>query len=398
MSPVEAPSPHGTPYDPEPLVASAGTAVPDTVHYRLRSLLDLRLAAADLQRLPALAQCSPVDRSLLATLVSELGSNILKYAGNGHIRVRSTPQGQRIGVEVVAEDQGPGIRDVALAMQDHYSSSGTLGLGLSGVRRMSSQFQIESAPGQGCRVRAHKWMPLVAPLSGASAAVPFVRPQPALPPLPVRPTAAATPPAEAPSRMPESALRFDAAERNRPCRSELVSGDSTLVCPVKGGLLLAVIDAAGHGPRAHAVAQTLAHRLQSHASADLRRMLQMLHDAAVGTVGAAAALVLLDPHRGMLRMVGVGNIRVRCLGTQSWVGISRNGILGERFSLPEVQECALHAGDVVLLYSDGIREHLDRQLLVRAHLGSAHTLAHALLQQGARTTDDASCVVVLCKH
>ena len=188
------------------------------------------------------------------------------------------------------------------------------------------------------------------------------------------------------------------AERNRPCRSELVSGDSTVVCPVPGGLLLACIDASGHGPRAHAVAQRLSHRLQTHACADIGKMLRMLHEAAQGTVGAAAALVLLDAVHARLHMAGVGNVRVRCMGTQSWVGISRDGILGERFPLPQVQSCTLHADDVVLLYSDGIREHLDRQLLVRAHLGSAHMLANSLVQQGARTTDDASCVVVLCRR
>lgn len=392
---------------------STGTRLPDqdTAYYRLRSLMDVHLAASDVQRLPGIAHCSRVDLSLLATLVSELGSNILKYAGSGHIRVRTTPHGQRMDVEVMAEDQGPGIADVALALQDHYSSSGTLGLGLSGVRRMSSQFHIDSAPGRGCRITVHKWM---APAT-KDPALRGLPARPRLPPsapspssVPAWPVKAALPragvlePAAVSGPQPEKALRFDVAERNRPCRSELLSGDSTVVCPVADGLLLASIDASGHGPRAHGVAQMLSERLRAHAARgagiDLRRMLQMLHEAAVGTVGAAAALVLLDPARARLRMVGVGNIRVRCVGAQSWVGISRNGMLGERFSLPEEQSCELHPDDLVLLYSDGIREHLDRQLLVRAHLGSAHTLANALLREGARATDDASCVVVICRR
>ena len=376
--------------------------VQDTAHYRLRSLMDVHLAASDVQRLPSIAHCASVDLSLLATLVSELGSNILKYAGTGHIRVRTTPHVQRVDVEVVAEDQGPGIADVALALQDHYSSSGTLGLGLSGVRRMSSQFHIESAPGRGCRITAHKWMSPAA--SGAATHGAPVRPRPAPAPSPPAVAPAALPAAtqEPPAPGLPQKLRLDVAERNRPSRSELVSGDSTVVCQVADGLLLACIDASGHGPRAHGVAQKLSELVRARAAqgagGDLRRMLQMLHDAAVGTVGAAAALVLLDPVRARLRMVGVGNIRVRCVGTQSWVGISRNGMLGERFSLPQEQSCELHPDDLVLLYSDGIREHLDRQLLVRAHLGSAHTLANALLREGARATDDASCVVVLCRR
>ncbi len=378
----------------------------ETAHFRLHSLLDLRLATADVQRMASLAHCAPVDLSLLATLVAELGSNILKYAGSGQVRVRTTPYAQRIDVEVFAEDHGPGIADIRLALEDNYSSSGTLGLGLSGVRRMSSQFHIDSTPGRGCRVRVHKWMapdptprshshslpmpPRRAPVQGPMA-VAVAAPAPS--PLP---SACATP---APG-MEDAAtpLRFDIATRNRPCRSELVSGDDTVVCTVPGGLLLACIDASGHGPRAHAVAQKLALRVQAMAGRDLREILQRLHDTAVGTVGAAVALVLVDTARAELRMVGVGNIRVQRTGASPWTGISRDGVLGERFSVPQEQVCSLHPDDVVVMHSDGIRERMDRQVMMRAHLGSAHMLAHTLVQQYARDTDDASCVVLICKR
>lgn len=359
--------------------APSRTGVQDVAHFRLRSLLDLRLATTDVQRLPSLVNCAPVDLSLLATLVSELGSNILKYAGSGELRVRTTPHAHRVDVEVIAEDRGPGIADIPLALQDHYSSSGTLGLGLSGVRRMSSQFHIDSAPGQGCTVRVHKWM--------APAATP------AHPPQPARHQPLAAPPADT-----TRPLRFDTATRVRPSCSELVSGDSAIVCTTPGGLLLACIDASGHGPRAHLVAQKLSQRVQALAGRGLREVLQRLHEAAIGTVGAAVALVQVDSLRAQLRMVGVGNVRVKVAGTQSWTGVSRDGVLGERFSMPEEQVCTLRPDDVLILHSDGIREHLDRQAMARAHLGSAHMLAHALMLHGARDTDDASCVVLLCKR
>lgn len=364
--------------------------VQDVAHFRLRSPLDLRLATTDVQRLPSLVHCAPVDLSLLATLVSELGSNILKYAGSGQLQVRTTHHAHRVEVEVIAQDRGPGIADIHLAMQDNYSSSGTLGLGLSGVRRMSSQFHIDSAPGQGCTVRVHKWMAPSATLPGAPSK-PAV-PSPAI--LHQRPSTAPVV-TDAQTTRP---LRFDTATRVRPSCSELVSGDNAIVCPTPSGLLLACIDASGHGPRAHAVAQKLTQRVQALAGRGLGEMLQRLHEAAVGTVGAAAALVHVNAARSELRMVGVGNIRVKLAGAQSWTGVSRDGVLGERFSMPEEQVCALHADDVLILHSDGIREHLDRQAMARAHLGSAHMLAHALMQHGARDTDDASCVVLLCKR
>ena len=95
-------------------------------------------------------------RAMLSTAVSELARNIIKYAGKGEVRL--TPlDGDRPGVEVVAIDQGPGISDTAAALTDHYSSSGTLGLGLPGVRRLMDEFELQSAVGEGTRIVARKW-------------------------------------------------------------------------------------------------------------------------------------------------------------------------------------------------------------------------------------------------
>ncbi len=95
---------------------------------------------------------------LIATAVSELVRNILKYAGSGELRLRRIREPSRSGIEIEATDHGPGIADCEAAMQDHYSSGGTLGLGLPGVRRMMDEFHLESTPGSGTRVVARKWL------------------------------------------------------------------------------------------------------------------------------------------------------------------------------------------------------------------------------------------------
>jgi serine/threonine-protein kinase RsbT len=95
---------------------------------------------------------------MIATSVSELTRNILKYAGTGEIRLRRVNRMGRRGVEIEAIDHGPGIADCEAAMQDHFSSGGTLGLGLPAVKRMMDEFSLESAPGQGTRVTACKWI------------------------------------------------------------------------------------------------------------------------------------------------------------------------------------------------------------------------------------------------
>jgi len=95
---------------------------------------------------------------MIATAVSELARNILKYAVAGEIRLRQVEGPNGRGVEIEATDRGPGIEDHDAAMRDHFSSSGTLGLGLPGVRRMMDEFSLDSTPGEGTRVTVVKWI------------------------------------------------------------------------------------------------------------------------------------------------------------------------------------------------------------------------------------------------
>ena len=95
---------------------------------------------------------------MIATAVSELAQNILRYAGRGEIRVRAVERRGSRGVEIEAVDQGPGIADPEQALTDHYSTGGTLGLGLPGVRRLMDEFELDTRCGAGTRVTARKWL------------------------------------------------------------------------------------------------------------------------------------------------------------------------------------------------------------------------------------------------
>lgn len=100
---------------------------------------------------------SPGNATLIATAISELARNILLYAGTGEIGLEPIARDGRSGLVVVARDRGPGIRDVERALQDGYSTSRRLGLGLPGVKRLMDEFHIQTAPGAGTTVRAKKW-------------------------------------------------------------------------------------------------------------------------------------------------------------------------------------------------------------------------------------------------
>jgi serine/threonine-protein kinase RsbT len=100
---------------------------------------------------------STTDSILIATAISELARNIVSYAGKGEIALKAIHGSSRHGILVVASDDGPGIPDLVQAMRDGFSTSGSLGLGLPGVRRLMDDFQIASQPGGGTTVTVKKW-------------------------------------------------------------------------------------------------------------------------------------------------------------------------------------------------------------------------------------------------
>jgi serine/threonine-protein kinase RsbT len=94
----------------------------------------------------------------ISTAVSELGRNVLKYAKRGEVRFKQISADNRQGIEVQVVDSGPGIENLKEAMADHFSSSGTLGLGLPGVQRLMDHFEVQSEVGKGTRVIFRKWL------------------------------------------------------------------------------------------------------------------------------------------------------------------------------------------------------------------------------------------------
>jgi serine/threonine-protein kinase RsbT len=100
------------------------------------------------------------EATLIATAISELARNIVSYAQQGDITLRPVNGSSGIrGLTIVASDSGPGITDIAQALRDGYSSSGGLGLGLPGVRRLMDEFDIASPAGGGTTVTVTKWRP-----------------------------------------------------------------------------------------------------------------------------------------------------------------------------------------------------------------------------------------------
>ncbi|MHC0039680.1 anti-sigma regulatory factor [Pseudoneobacillus sp. C159] len=99
-----------------------------------------------------------VDQARITTAISELARNIYLYAGFGQICIERLQSSGKVGIQINATDNGPGISDIRQVMEDGYSTSGGLGAGLPGVKRLMDEFTIHSTPGEGTEIITAKWL------------------------------------------------------------------------------------------------------------------------------------------------------------------------------------------------------------------------------------------------
>lgn len=300
----------------------------------------------------------------LAIVISEAATNIVKHAGHGEILLRKVTRGGVDGIEVLAIDKGPGMRNVSQYMQDGQSTAGTYGVGLGAIRRLSQEFDLYSLPGLGTVLMMVVWGP----------------------------TANAATPAEPNWQVGAVCL---------PLASEEVSGDAWNVVFEGHELSLMMADGLGHGPDAAEPSERASALLENCAPglAPLPgNFLKLAHAALAGTRGAAMAVAHIDSDRRELRFAGVGNIAACALDHgQTRHLLSHNGIVGS--NLRKVQEF-LHpwqSGTLLVMHSDGLHTRWD----LDQYPGLAHChpalVAAVLYRDFSRGRDDVG-VVVLREH
>ena len=124
---------------------------------RLESSQDIVTVRSEVRAWAIALGLNLVDQTKIVTAASELARNALEYGGGGTACLQALEEGARKGLRLTFEDRGPGIADIALAMTDGYTTSGGLGLGLSGSKRLVNEFEIRSTPGEGTRVTITRW-------------------------------------------------------------------------------------------------------------------------------------------------------------------------------------------------------------------------------------------------
>jgi anti-sigma regulatory factor (Ser/Thr protein kinase) len=255
------------------------------------------------------------DRGTVAIAVTELATNIVKHAGSGSMVCERLAANGTQGIRVLAFDKGPGIRNISSALQDGYSTAGTSGNGLGAVRRLSTSFDIYSAPERGTCIMADFWPRKKAP-------------------------------APRDLRLGVVSIAF---------RGESVCGDGWFFKADRDTAWLMIADGLGHGVFAAEAARE-AERVLAQATSDSPAVIMAdVHDALKKTRGAAAAITAIDRRKRTLSFAGLGNISAVLASRESSRGLaSHNGTVGhqmsklQEFTFPWTEESTL------IMHSDGL--------------------------------------------
>ena len=305
-------------------------------------------------RMAEVASLSETDCGAVGVVVTELASNLSKYASQGRILLQVLRRASGACLEVLAIDSGPGVTDVERCLRDGFSTSGTPGTGLGAVRRMAAEFDIYSVPGAGTIVLARV---------GAQCGRPV-----------------------------EDGYQW--AALSSPAPNELVCGDAWRVVERDGEIALLVADGLGHGPFAAEAADRAVEAFDAGAFDARDVLLERAHRALSGSRGAAIAAAHVE-RNAVVHYAGVGNIAGSVVtASQSRGMFSQNGTVGLQMRKAQQLDYEWPERALLIMHSDGVsnRWSLDSyEGLIGRHPA---VVAAVLLRDFGRGRDDATVVVV----
>lgn len=253
----------------------------------------------------------------VAIVVTEAASNLVKHGGGGELLLGVLERDGVAGIEILALDRGPGMADLGRCLRDGYSTAGTQGTGLGAIARLSSGFDVHSAPNAGTAVLARLW---------------------ARPPEP---------------EGPGGALEVGAVSQPHP--AEQVCGDAWAVEQASGRVQFVVADGLGHGPTAATAAREAVRIFHDNVRRPPAEILHTIHAALRSSRGAAVLVVQIDLVDRQVCCAGVGNISGSIVSAgASRSLVSHNGTVGH--SVRKVQEFLypFPSGSLLVLHSDGL--------------------------------------------
>lgn len=311
---------------------------------------EARRIAASISRIAGLSEAAA---GRVAIIVNELGTNLRKHAGGGELLIREL-RGAGSGVEVLAIDRGPGM-DLARAMHDGHSTTGTRGEGLGAVRRLAQEFDAWSGR-SGTVLVAQVW---------------------------------------AGGRPPADTIAIGAV--CQPLPGETECGDGWDVHSTRSTVRLVVADGLGHGPIA---ARAAAAAVEAFAGTDRlpgpEAIVHALHAALRSTRGAAVAVTEVDLVSRTIRFSGVGNIAatLEAAGRKARGLLSHNGIAGHEARRIQEFSADFPARAVLVLHSDGLQTHWKLDPYPGLQARHPSVIAGVLYRDFRRKADDTTVLVV----
>ncbi len=188
--------------------------------------------------------------------------------------------------------------------------------------------------------------------------------------------------------------RLEYAQVNRPHYREHVSGDAAVVREKDDLLFAAIVDVLGHGPEAHQVAVQSEKFLLANWRDSVLEAMERLHEHLAGSRGAGAGICLVDRRSGLLRYTGIGNTVIRRFGGSEVRLLSRAGIIGGSRRTPKEEQMSLIPGDVVLLYTDGVKDRFELGDYPQLLHHRAESIAKTVIQRFGKQHDDATCIAI----
>jgi anti-sigma regulatory factor (Ser/Thr protein kinase)/serine/threonine protein phosphatase PrpC len=294
-----------------------------------------------------------VSREGLVTAASELARNQLAHARSGLVEVRRVERSGVAGVEVVAADAGPGIRNPEAALAGGSPRAGGLGVGLSGAYRFADEADFDVRAEEGTIIRLRKF----------SAPVP----------------------------------RSEVAILGRLRSGERLSGDDAMFSHrADGSLILAVADGLGHGAEAREASRRAIDAVRAHVDEAPHEIVRHCDQAVQGTRGTVLAVVRLDRPLAQLQHAGAGNASVHVYGpksSQRFAAPARVLGLPPRNIVPKLEAMASFPRCTVVMFTDGISTRADLTDDAEALRLPPLVVAQRLLEQHGRTEDDAIVLV-----
>ncbi len=178
------------------------------------------------------------------------------------------------------------------------------------------------------------------------------------------------------------------------CHESEECGDTGVIIEYDEHLFLALVDALGHGTIAANIAQKALTYLEQSYRERPAVVLENLHEHLKGTRGSVAAVCSLNCITGSLSYSGIGNISIKRFGSNAESFVTRDGILGYMIPSPVEKTIKLYAGDILVMHSDGIKDHIDPTSFPNLLMGNAKNICSNVMTLLKKENDDASCIIL----